>query len=92
MLIQCFRSDNAFKSSSYLYESLIDERTKGSGDAEKAAFSLAFKTDMSFFSWLELPENAYAVNRFARSMHVVDSMSYDEHAVLEGVSRKHCQL
>ena len=85
VLTSRFRSDHAFKSSSYLYESLKDERTKGSGAAEKAAFSLAYNTDLSFFSWIQQPENVYAVKRFATAMHSIESLHYDDQQALGGL-------
>ena len=79
------RSAHSLKASAYMYESLKDERTKGSGDADKAAFTLAYRTDVSFFSWLELPENEYAVKRFAKSMHAAEGMHNNEDGAVEGV-------
>ena len=63
------RIDDGLKSSAYLYESLVDERTKKSEKASDAAFSLAYNTtDITYFEMLHRPGNEYKRKRFDVAM------------------------
>ncbi len=62
------------KSSSYLSETVNDAMFRKSNGPDKTAFNLALKTNLTYFSYLELPENAYAHRRFNASMNGVHNM------------------
>ena len=70
-----YRGDYHFKAAAYLYESLVDPRTKFSMDADKTAFCLAYRTDQHFFMWFDQPENSYVHRRFGRAMDGAQNMS-----------------
>ncbi len=76
------RIDLPMKASSYLSETLHDPRTKG---ADNTAFNRALNTNMVYFSWLELPENAYRHKRFGASMKGVQNTTPPD-SLLKGTS------
>ncbi|THG99674.1 hypothetical protein EW026_g2708 [Hermanssonia centrifuga] len=51
-----------------------DAMFRKSNGPDKTAFNLALKTNLTYFSYLELPENAYAHRRFNASMNGVHNM------------------
>lgn len=73
------------KASAYLPDALVDSDMAHSGEANRTAFNLAMQTDLSYFSWLERPENAYQRKRFGRAMTSMPD-------AVEGTASESCAL
>ncbi len=67
-----------------MYESLVDPRTRASTEAKDAAFTLAYKTDVSYFDWLHRPGNEYRRKRFDIAM-VGGQHLMPAHLIFEGI-------
>ena len=49
-------------------ETLVDPETAHSYHVAKTAFNRAFRTELSMFDWLNLPENKRALKTFSMAM------------------------
>ncbi|KIJ34903.1 hypothetical protein M422DRAFT_51677 [Sphaerobolus stellatus SS14] len=58
-------TDDVFKASAYLLESLEDVKYGKSFNADKAALQKAVSTDKVYFNWLEAPGNEFRLSRYA---------------------------
>jgi hypothetical protein len=76
--------DEAFKSSAYLPETLLDPDFAHSSDANKAALNKAFKWEGDMWNWYETPENRLRLARFGAAMSGLRNMS-SPNAILEGL-------
>jgi hypothetical protein len=75
--------DEAFKSSSYLTETLLDPEFGHASEANKAAFNRAHNIGEDMWSWFERPDNKLRLARFGASMEGVrNTISAD--SILEG--------
>ncbi|KAI0049517.1 S-adenosyl-L-methionine-dependent methyltransferase, partial [Auriscalpium vulgare] len=75
--------DEAFKSSSYLTETMLDPETAFSETTEKASFKKAFNTDDDMWQFFEKPGNEFRLARFGSAMDGVKNMT-PPNAILEG--------
>ncbi|KAI0341312.1 O-methyltransferase [Trametopsis cervina] len=80
-------SDEVLKSAAYLQEVLSDPELTSSGEPTKASFNKAFKTDLMFWEWFDLPENAANLRRFGNAMTGLTN-STPASAILEGFDWK----
>lgn len=71
----CHSGDDIFKSAAYLTEAILDPATTNSSEPTEAPFNRGHNTDASFFSWLENPENAHKLSRYAVGMNGLKNMS-----------------
>ncbi|KAI0341313.1 O-methyltransferase [Trametopsis cervina] len=60
--------DEGLKSTGYLQEVLSDPEFTSSGEPTKTAFNKAYKTDLTFWEWADLPENAAILRRTGNAM------------------------
>ncbi|KAK0186676.1 S-adenosyl-L-methionine-dependent methyltransferase [Armillaria mellea] len=70
---------HTLKFTSYLAETMQDPSFAHSEDHDKAPFNYALKTDLSFWQWLDLPENEYERREFGLAMTCAPL-----HGMLEG--------
>ncbi|KAH8980527.1 S-adenosyl-L-methionine-dependent methyltransferase [Lactarius deliciosus] len=75
--------DEAFKSSSYLTETLLDPEIGHATEPTKTALNKAFKFKGGMWSWFERPNNRLRLARFGSAMINVTNMT-PEGAILEG--------
>ena len=75
--------DEAFKSSSYLTETLLDSELGHSHEANKTAFNKVYDVKEVMWTWLEAPDNRLRLARFGAGMNGVKNMTPPE-AILEG--------
>jgi hypothetical protein len=78
-----FSLDDAFKSSSYLIETLFDTELGHANEANKTALNKARNIEGDFWGWLERPDNRLRLARFGSAMNGLRSMSSSD-AILEG--------
>ena len=71
------------KTAGYFSEALLSPETAQSGEPNQTAFNCAFNTDLSWFPWLELPQNKYKLDRFSIAMEGVQNMA-SPGAILDG--------
>ncbi|KAI0049516.1 S-adenosyl-L-methionine-dependent methyltransferase [Auriscalpium vulgare] len=76
-------TDEAFKASAYLTETLLDPVYGASGRPDQTAFSKAFNTDVDMWQLYESPGNAHRLVRFGSAMDGFKNMS-PPNAILEG--------
>ncbi|KAG6909442.1 hypothetical protein DXG01_000427 [Tephrocybe rancida] len=76
-------SDDVYKASSYLSDAFADRSINFSDEADKAAFTLAFKTNLSPFDYFASPGNEHRGHRFAIGMKGGSNMVLPK-AVVEG--------
>lgn len=62
------RTDVTLKSASYLQEYLKDPVFAKSEEPNETALDKAFRSNLDFWDFLELPENAYRLKRFGIAM------------------------
>lgn len=62
------RTDVTLKSASYLQEYLKDPVYAKSEEPNETALDKAFRSNLDFWDFLELPENAYRLKRFGIAM------------------------
>ncbi|KAJ7872023.1 S-adenosyl-L-methionine-dependent methyltransferase [Mycena leptocephala] len=62
-------TEDALTSSSALPDLIVDPKDGLSNDPNKTAFNRAYKTELPFFEWFDLPEQARRMARFAIAMH-----------------------
>ncbi|KAF5387586.1 hypothetical protein D9757_006612 [Collybiopsis confluens] len=67
-------TDESFKSSAYLTESLVDPNFAFADDPNHTAFNLAFQTHLPIFPWYELPENHLRLSTFSYAMEGGNNM------------------
>ncbi|KAF8467041.1 S-adenosyl-L-methionine-dependent methyltransferase [Russula ochroleuca] len=75
--------DMAFKSSSYLTETLLDPELGHACEPNKAAFNRAYNVKEVLWSWFERPENRLHLVRFGAAMNGSKNAS-PANAILEG--------
>ncbi|KAH8978093.1 S-adenosyl-L-methionine-dependent methyltransferase [Lactarius hatsudake] len=75
--------DEAFKSSSYLTETLLDPEFGHATEPTKTALNKAFGFEGDMWSWFERPNNRLRLARFGSAMSNVTNMM-PEGAILEG--------
>ncbi|KAH9024031.1 S-adenosyl-L-methionine-dependent methyltransferase [Lactarius deliciosus] len=75
--------DEAFKSSSYLTETLLDPELGNASEPTKTALNKAFGFEGDMWSWFESPNNRLRLARFGSAMINVTNMT-PEDAILEG--------
>ncbi|KAH9012303.1 S-adenosyl-L-methionine-dependent methyltransferase [Lactarius hengduanensis] len=75
--------DEAFKSSSYLTETLLDPELGHATEPTKTALNKAFGFEGDMWSWFEHPNNRLRLARFGSAMSNVTNMT-PEGAILEG--------
>ncbi|KAH9033352.1 S-adenosyl-L-methionine-dependent methyltransferase [Lactarius pseudohatsudake] len=75
--------DDAFKSSSYLTETLLDPELGHATEPTKTALNKAFGFEGDMWSWIERPNNRLRLARFGSAMINVTNMT-PEDAILEG--------
>ncbi|KAJ7760696.1 S-adenosyl-L-methionine-dependent methyltransferase [Mycena maculata] len=75
--------EDAFKCSTSLPDVIVDRHDVLSNDPNTTAFNRAFKTDLPFFEWLNRPEQARRMARFAVAMDGV-RVSSSPNAILKG--------
>ncbi|KAH9024025.1 S-adenosyl-L-methionine-dependent methyltransferase [Lactarius deliciosus] len=75
--------DEAFKSSSYLTETLLDPEIGHATEPTKTALNKAFRFKGGMWSWFERPNNRLRLARFGSAMINVTNMT-PEDAILEG--------
>ncbi|KAH9024028.1 S-adenosyl-L-methionine-dependent methyltransferase [Lactarius deliciosus] len=75
--------DEAFKSSSYLTETLLDPEFGHATEPTKAALNKAFGFEGDIWSWFERPNNRLRLARFGSAMSNVTNMT-PEGAIFEG--------
>ncbi|KAI0245830.1 S-adenosyl-L-methionine-dependent methyltransferase [Lactifluus subvellereus] len=75
--------DEAFKSSAYLPETLLDPDFGHTSEANKTALNKAFNFEGDMWSWYETPENRLRLARFGAAMTGLKNMSSAD-AILEG--------
>jgi hypothetical protein len=63
------RTEDALTSSSALPDLIVDPKDGLSNDPNRTAFNRAYKTELPFFEWFDLPEQARRMARFAIAMH-----------------------
>ncbi|VDB96625.1 unnamed protein product [Peniophora sp. CBMAI 1063] len=56
------------KALTYLPDVLLDPKLTSSGESNKTAFNAAFRTDLSTWDWLELPEKKTSLARVTKGM------------------------
>lgn len=86
--LKYYSGDDVFKSAGYLTEAIVDPATTSSSEPTQAPFHRGHNTDASFFSWLEDPENADKLSRYAVGMNGLKNMSMPG-AVLQGTCDSH---
>ena len=59
----------------YFSDVIFDPKLTHSGEPNETAFNLAQKTNLPFFEWLNLPEQAQDSKRFAIGMGASEKMS-----------------
>ena len=69
------RTDEPTKASSLLYESLSDPATASSEDPEHTAFTRAFESSSTIWSYLAEPKNIARLKRFNIAMNVSANMN-----------------
>lgn len=72
-----------FKGGAFLSETLRDPIFGHSDEANHSAFNKAFKFDVSFFEWMERPENKDVLSRFSLMMRATTDLLPDA-AILNG--------
>ncbi|KAH9994291.1 S-adenosyl-L-methionine-dependent methyltransferase [Russula vinacea] len=75
--------DIAFKTSSYLTETLLDPEFGHAYEANKTAFNKAYNVNEDSWSWLERPENRLHLVRFGAAMNGLKN-ACPAYAILEG--------
>lgn len=75
--------DEAFKSSSYIPEAILDPEFGHAYESNKAAFNKAFNTDEDMWIWAERPENKFRLVRFAAAKNGMGNFAPTE-TILEG--------
>ncbi|KAH9054233.1 S-adenosyl-L-methionine-dependent methyltransferase [Lactarius vividus] len=75
--------DEAFKSSSYLTETLLDPELGHATEPTKTALNKAFGFEGDMWSWFEGPNNRLRLARFGSAMVNVTNLT-PENAILEG--------
>jgi hypothetical protein len=81
--------DMAFKSSSYLTETLLDPELGHACEPNKAAFNRAYNVKEVLWSWFERPENRLHLVRFGAAMNGSKNAS-PANAILEGSVTLRC--
>ncbi|KAJ7455082.1 S-adenosyl-L-methionine-dependent methyltransferase [Mycena latifolia] len=61
-------TDDVFTPSAVLPDVIVDPQAGHSNDPTKTAFNRAFKTDLPFFEWYDLPEQTHRMARFGIAM------------------------
>ena len=84
ILVYINSSDEAFKSSSYLLEVLLDPELGHAHEPNRAAFNRAHNTKEVLWSWFEHPENRSHLVRFGAAMNGLKNAS-PVNAILEGL-------
>lgn len=91
------RSDETLKSAAYLVDALLPNRgraaalralhsnasTPQAGATYATPFHAAFRTELGYYSWIELPENKVRLEGFGRAMANSRSWEVTEN-ILEG--------
>jgi hypothetical protein len=92
ILVHFNSTDEPFKSSSYLTETLLDLELGHAYEPNKAAFNRAHNTKETKWSWLEHPDNRWRLIRFGAAMNGLKN-AFPLNAILEGsdiLCRIHC--
>ena len=84
ILVDFNSTDEAFKSSSYLTETLLDPELGHAYESNKTAFNRAYHTKEGIWSWYEHPEDRSHLIRFGAAMNGSKN-AYPANAVLEGL-------
>ncbi|TCD71006.1 hypothetical protein EIP91_000504 [Steccherinum ochraceum] len=71
------------KSSAYISETLLDPKTAHSTEAGATPFNRSFQTDLTFWEWLELPENKHELRLFSMAMRGASKL-FPSDAILKG--------
>lgn len=67
--------DDVFKAAAFLTEALTDPSAMNSNEPTDAPFKRGLRTDAPFFTWLEYPENAHRLKRYAVAMNGVKNIT-----------------
>jgi len=77
-------TDEAMKSSAFMAEGVTKPGYALSDDPTKAAFNIAFGTDLGVFQWYELPENEERRRTFQVAFEGGKNM-FNPRQILEGI-------
>ncbi|KAI0059947.1 S-adenosyl-L-methionine-dependent methyltransferase [Artomyces pyxidatus] len=80
-------TDEAFKSSSYLTETLLDPEFGHSAEPNKSAFNKAFNEEKDLWQFFERPGNEFRLSRFGSAMDGTKNLA-PPGAILEGYDWK----
>lgn len=72
-----------FKTSAFLADALTDPAIAASDAVNETAFNVAWKTDMDYWSWLDVPDNEMYLERFSIAMSATRQLT-PEGEILNG--------
>ncbi|KAJ7699671.1 O-methyltransferase [Mycena rosella] len=82
-------TDDIFTTSTALPDVIVDPKVCHLNDPTKTTFNQAFKTDLPFFEWYDLPEQSYRMARFSIAMDGGARLAAPD-AIIKGFDWKNC--